>query len=188
MRVYEVEADVDHFMQFVCEDEAFTESALFCLDGTPRAEIWTAHKMQPFSVSLECGDFSYVSGACSLLIWPRARKILRDVIQQSGELLPVDIGKDECCLLNVTECVDCLDERATVWVYGKETRKPIRIKEYGFVPSKLPQSSLFKIPERRKTRIYATEGLVANEQTFKWLVEANGLRGLLFKLIWSNED
>ena len=87
--------------------------------------------------------------------------------------------------MNVLDCVNCLDEQNTKWVYGKTTHSRIRIKEYHFDASRFSESSLFKIPE--KVEIFTTSGLKDPEDEFKGIVEAEGLQGILFEEVWSRE-
>jgi len=103
----------------------------------------------------------------------------------SGELLPLTYNKENFTVLNVTECVDALDDVNTKWVYGKGTRAKIKIAKHAFHQHRLPETPLFKIPQTSKSRILTVEGMKDPLDEFKPSVERFGLTGLIFKEICS---
>jgi hypothetical protein len=106
----------------------------------------------------------------------------------AGELLPLPHRGEVFTVLNITECINCLDHNRTRWVLGKSTGARIRIKEYAFHPNRFSESVLFKIPETCKADVLVVEGLPGCEvEEFRYVVEQNGLEGLLFEEIWSSE-
>ena len=105
----------------------------------------------------------------------------------AGELLPFDYKNERYSLLNVTECMDCLNHEQTEWVVGKSTGARIDIKRYSFRSARIPESSIFKIPNRLAD-IYVVEGRYDPQDEFKSMVEQYNLNGLLFEEIWRDED
>jgi hypothetical protein len=101
----------------------------------------------------------------------------------AGELLPV--SWDECrgYLLNVLECANCLDHDKTEWYVDKISGNRVAIKNLVFLPHHIPESTIFKIPEKPAS-IYTVEGIKDPEDEFKYLVELNMLEGIRFKLVW----
>jgi hypothetical protein len=82
--------------------------------------------------------------------------------------------------------MNCLDENKTEWVLGQTSGKRIRIKEYHFHRNRLPQSSIFKIPETSAGEILCSTGIQDAEDEFKTQVEALSLSGLKFERLWSD--
>ena len=116
-----------------------------------------------------------------------ATEKLRDILEMAGELLPIEYKNEPHSLLNVTECMDCLDHERTEWVVGKNTGAKIDIQRYAFRVERMPESSVFKIPNRLAD-IYVAEGRFDPEDEFKARVEQNHMKGLLFEEIWCDED
>ena len=100
----------------------------------------------------------------------------------AGELLPLPYQGQEYTLLNVTECINCLDEEHTEWVYHLGTK--IQIAKYVFHPDRFSESTIFKIPQTRRGEILTVEGLKDPEDEFKYVVEKEGLKGIEFEMLW----
>ena len=75
-------------------------------------------------------------------------------------------------MLNITECVDCLDNERTTWNTVKRGDKdvPVCIRSYAFRQERLSESPLFKIPEECVGSIFLTEGLMEPEEEFREIV------------------
>ncbi len=104
----------------------------------------------------------------------------------AGEILPLPFNGHEYGILNITDCVNCLDDVRSEWVLGKDTGKRIRIERYVFFPDRFSESTLFKIPETRRGQLLTVEGVADPEQEFKPTVEKLGLTGLKFEPLWSS--
>jgi hypothetical protein len=104
----------------------------------------------------------------------------------AGELLPLPHQSVLFQLINVLECVNCLDQQNTQWVFGKTTNARIRIKEYHFDARRFSESTLFKIPETAMGEVLTVTGLKDPDDEFKSVVEREGLKGILFEELWSD--
>src|SRR5262249_27870281 len=113
--------------------------------------------------------------------------VLRDLLEMSGELLPFSYKGEQFTALNVTECVDALDDCKTKWVYGKGTGAKIRIERYAFSAHRLTETPLFKIPQTCKSEILACEGLKDPDDEFIGRVQRMSLQGLTFEEVWDSE-
>ena len=116
-----------------------------------------------------------------------ATEALRDLLEMAGELLPIRCKNEDYTLLNVTECMDCLDHDRTEWEMGRRTGQKIRIIRHVFKANRLPESSIFKIPEQLAT-LYVAEGRFDPEDEFKSRVEKTQLKGLLFEQVWQDDS
>jgi hypothetical protein len=111
---------------------------------------------------------------------------LRTILEMAGEILPLPHQNEPFQLMNVLECVNCLDREQTKWAYGKRTNARIGIEEYRFHTNRFSESTLFKIPETAMAEILTVTGLKGPEDEFKSIVERQGLQGLLFEEVWSS--
>jgi hypothetical protein len=126
------------------------------------------------------GDFYYLVNDC-LVLRANAKKILNSILKPVSEFLPLKLKNEDLDVVNITLCQDCLE-------LSKCDFNSIVIDEriFSFVSNKLPNESLFKVPEY-KAAIFCHQGLLPPEKDFKYLVESNNLKGLIFKEVWSSE-
>jgi hypothetical protein len=182
--VYAVDVDVNNVQTFHPKDESLFGTPTLTFDGRPHASRWTPPALVVLDKKLKAADFSTISTGC--LITPqRTADLLRPLLEAAGELLPLSFKGAPYHLLNITQIHDCLDHERTRWVKGKTTGKNIRIESYAFRPERLPDSTLFKIPERPLTEMFVHDG-PSSRPGFKAEVERLGLQGLEFTPVWSS--
>jgi hypothetical protein len=101
--------------------------------------------------------------------------------------LPLPFANEDLHVVNVTECINVLDQDRTRWTVGATSGRRLSIESYAFHPDRLTETPLFKIPETAKTEIYTAAGLRNSNDEFKGRAEKFDLKGLIFEEIWSNE-
>lgn len=113
----------------------------------------------------------------------RAVDLLEAELAALGGLHPLQDQEthDRFYALNVTRLVDALDLDHAVVKRFASSGRIMRILSYAFYPEKLAGLMLFKIPETALQAVYATNAFVD-------LISASGLRGGVFKLVWTNES
>lgn len=152
----------------------------FNFECTPRAAGWDPPPVYVPNKRDKAADFCG-SGPMGLIMRAAATQVLRPLLEEAGELLPIHLGAEIYHTLNVLNCVDCLDtERSVTDPY---------VQTFVFDPTRLmaTKASLFKIKPDQWVRILYVEGLFAPERDFRAAVEAHGLVGLEFRLLWSAE-
>ena len=153
----------------------------FNFECAPRAAGWDPPPVYVPNKRDKAADFCG-SGAMGLILRAAATRILRPLLEEAGELLPMQLGDETYYTLNVLNCVDCLDtERSVTRPY---------VKNYVFDRAGLAssRSSLLKIPQTRRAEILYVEGLFAPERDFRVAIEAHDLVGFEFRLLWSAEN
>ena len=176
MRVFSVRNDVNRYQYFLSKDE---EDALALSTAcTPRAASWKPPPVYIYKPKHTRGDF-YQFGVATLICSPRATDALHAHLAEAGELLPLPYEGQVFTVLNVLTCADCLDHERSI-------PRPGSYKSYVFRPDALAtlSSTLFKIPETCRGDLLLVEGLRAPEAEFRAVVEAAGLRGLVFEQLW----
>jgi hypothetical protein len=185
MKVYRILPDVNRFQSLFPEDGAVWETSLLDFDGTPKGATWHPPKVFVLQPNLIRGNFFHLcSGA--IVADSVASTALLDLLERSGELLAMPYQTEDLQIVNVTECVNVLDEEQTKWVLGRSTGKRIRIEKYAFKQNRFTETALFKIPETSRSEILTIEGLKDPEDEFKFNVESKGLSGLLFQELWDS--
>lgn len=187
MEIFRIHLNSNEFQCFLPADDAVWQNDAMKMDCRPKLATWKAPEIYIQNPKAKRGNFfHFCSGA--LVIDQMATEGLRTVLEWAGELLPLEHEGIPYCLLNVLECVNCLDNQATEWVIGKKTGAKIRISKYCFDKRRLSESSIFKIPETAAAEVLCVSGLKDPDDEFKAQVEANGFEGLLFEKLWSDQE
>jgi hypothetical protein len=183
IRVFRVKNDVDNFQYFLTENES--DAPKLMMDGTPKSNIWSPPPVYLFQPKLQKGDFFnfYLD---ILISSPRATELLHNLFVEAGELLPLPYNDEVFTLLNVTECINCLDQSNTKWIVNETTNVRVMIGHYAFHTNRFSESCLFKIPETSKGEILVVEGLRDPKDEFRYKVDKLGLKGLKFQLLWEH--
>ncbi len=185
MKVYRVSPDVNKFQYFLLDDHECGLTKMMDFDCTPKTEEWVAPAVYTFNPKRTNGNFPALCATATLVVDEVALKQLADLLEMSGELLPLPHNGSIYHVLNVTDCVNALDERKTQWRYEQNSGP---IETYHFHARRLPETPLFKIPETYRTEILTIEGQKDPDDEFKGRVERLGLKGLVFEELWSDEQ
>lgn len=190
MKVYRLEQDPDRWQCLFPKGAKYLN--VFGIpddlnEGDSRAAGWKPPPVEQVDADLEESDFSMPdSGA--LIVNPRACEVLRRLLEEAGELLPVPYKGETYHFLHVTRYVDALDLELTTFNRIGE------IKRYAFVPEKLAGVGLFKIATMWRKgepvcelELYLAAGHRGPDHDFRALVKAHTLRGLEFKKVWDSE-
>ena len=184
MKVHRIRPDVNNYQYFMLEDANIGLTELMTFDGTPKVDTWTAPAVYIHKPRLKKGSFPDLWATATLVVDETALEGLRDLLEMLGELLPLPYKDKLYHVLNVTECINVLDDHNTQWLYENGSGP---IKKYAFHSSRFTEAPLFKIPETCRSEILTTEGIKDPEDEFKSRVDRLGLKGLIFEEIWSSE-
>ena len=113
---------------------------------------------------------------------------LKEILYKNGNLLPIKIASSEKTATDAgyqmymtTTIVDAINVNGTVLDRPKEENSGFKI--YNFLPEKLTNVSIFRLPPNKNGgRIYYVTDL------FKEAFEKSGLTGMCFALIWDSEN
>jgi len=146
---------------------------------------WKPLRLAEESSKLKRGNFAHSWGG-GFIIDTRAIEALRPILEQSCELLPLLPHKGESLqVMNVLDCVDCLDEEKTRRAIDSASGMKLTIiEEFHFDSSSIRGSSLFKLPKRPE--FFTVTGLVDPQIEFRSVVEREALTGIKFEELWSD--
>ncbi|MBI3560466.1 MAG: hypothetical protein HY080_01925 [Gammaproteobacteria bacterium] len=121
----------------------------------------------------------------SYILGPRAAELLRPVISDVAELLPVPFQGETWYFMNVFNQVNAMDtanSRYKMYSTGEKgwLEKP------AFFADKVPHAKLFIMPEAPGRFYYAEHHPDGNPNTFKNVVEKNKLFGIEIDKVWEN--
>jgi hypothetical protein len=185
MEIFRIIPDVERFKQLNFGDEQL-ESRFeeLMLHGEPKGDAW----QKPFAEWIEdrpsgsrlqgpykTPDIAYIGG--ELALNPEAVDILKPLFSDLVEFLPVSVHGGEWALLNVCNFQDVFNQANSQYNI-RPSGKVGRLVKMAIDKTKLTDGRLFKIIGKR-SGWYTDDG----PDSFKEIVERNGLSGLKFKRI-----
>lgn len=144
-------------------------------------EEWVPSEVEPFwdrRRKVKMGHLINVSTSFFALN-EQAMDILKPFIANHVEFLPLKCDEEDYTLIHVTNIVTCLDHDKSVIRYSKFGNTPRSVRKYVFDCEQMTDHHIFRLEEDRFVRTFVSD-------TFKSLVEENGLEGLRFEKIDSN--
>ena len=184
MEIFKIQINANKFQSFLPNDAHIWKTSTFKMDCVSKLSSWRPPEVYIHNPKLEKGNFFHLCSG-GFVVDSYAAGRLRTVLELAGELLPLTHEGHQYYLLNILECVNCLDANTTEWVMGKTSGAKIRVMKYQFNADKISESTLFKIPETASAEMFCISGLKDPEDEFKWQVENSGLKGLVFEKVWS---
>jgi hypothetical protein len=187
MKILRILINSNRYQSFLPKDLNIWKTDILKMDCKSKLAKWNEPEIYIQNIKHEPGNFFHLcSGA--FVADSSAVEGLRSILEMAGELLPLAHLGSSFFLLNVLECVNCLDNERTTWITGKTTGAKIRIVDYYFNKTQFSESTLFKIPETAMSEILCIEGFKDSEDEFRAQVEAQGLKGLDFEVLWSDQE
>lgn len=124
------------------------------------------------------------SPAYTYILGPRAAELLRPVINDVAELLPIPFQGETWYFMNVFNQIDVVDKAKSIYkIYSSGRVGPV--EKIVFSSEKIPHAKLFTRPY--SPRLYYAEHYPDdNPNTFKNVVEKNKLFGVEIEKIWEN--
>lgn len=114
---------------------------------------------------------------------------LSEILEAAGELLPFTVDGEIWYCYNVLTSTEALDpDKCDYEIVQGNTR--MGLKSYAFDPARLPESSLFKIPQDNHTTMFCVDRRENDEQVlgnFFCAVAAHGYTGVKFEEVFSDE-
>jgi hypothetical protein len=105
---------------------------------------------------------------------------LKDMLVLNGELLRINCDNQEFFLFNVTRVIDALDESKSAIERFKSSGRIMDIDRHAFIPEKIKEETVFKIPQMVTMDVFVTDWFVHR-------VKFSRLKGFKFPLVWSSD-
>jgi hypothetical protein len=119
MRVFEILGAVNDYQYLLPRDRKLSEmleDGPLWFDGRSKKANWTPPEMMLMNPKRESLDIWDVNSRAAFAASPRAFPLIQEFFEMAGEILPLPFYGQKPKLLNVTECVDCLDGDRCRWV------------------------------------------------------------------------
>lgn len=176
MRIYEPE--VRPGFEWVLPVHDTDHEYLWSLDGTPRQATWRPVPVARLTADehgnpREPADLPWLGGHV-LVLRPSAVAALGGVLDQHGELLPLDCPDAELWLFNTMTVVDALDEDDSELVRFDDGTI-LAVERYAFRPEAV--APIFKVPQLLRGPLFVSDEFAST------LADA-GLTGLDLTEVW----
>jgi hypothetical protein len=164
------------------------------MDGRIKGSDWQPPRVYNPAPHLQATDFYNADSSC-LIFNSRAMEVFKgsDILGEFAEIFPLTCEGEGCpegglFLLNIADCINCLDHEKTIWKDGVMEQMVFRPERSTWAY----KGYLFKIPETSRTEIYMrAESNDPYPPAFKDQVDEYDLKGLYFEEVWrggSSED
>ncbi|WP_166242599.1 imm11 family protein [Paenibacillus turpanensis] len=182
MKVWKWDYESDKYDSFTIPDTGKVMDQYFdpYFNGTWIGDKWGEIQFETYRSRKAC-DCTGI-GSNIPIFSGRAVQTLAQLLNPNVELLPLQHPTKRYFAVNVTRIVDGLDYEKSVVEYAEGL--PGVIKEasrFEFKIDAIKEYPIFKIPEFKNRRVFVTD-------IFKDAVEANGLKGFAFELLWDSEE
>jgi hypothetical protein len=172
VRPYQYICDTDRYHELVLPTSLYLDWRN-TFDGCPAAEHWTPPPIAVYE-NRERGNFPYLAGNLPVFD-ASAWTVLRPLLEGHVEALPMPPPQPDWPALfaiNVTTVLDCLDEAASD--LDRFDDLILRIGHHAFCEEQIRDIPIFRIQGYALTAVYVSPA-------FRALVDARGLRGLLWR-------
>lgn len=181
MSIYRVQPDIEKYKSFhlIDDDENFDlqVEGYFDFKDLPKSESWNGARVYLSATfdktELPIADITKFN-VSALAYSEKAVSILKDILEESGELLPFECDGKKWWVHHITNVIDALNTEATTMELMDSGR--FLIGKAVIDENKLSNTCLFKA----KQRMGVILGHDVTENDYKALVESSGLTGVLF--------
>ena len=179
MIVYKINNDVNNFQYFLTKDSKDVFSMAF--DCTSRGREWDPPSVYIYKPLHQEGDF-FQFDSSSLIFREKILNRMHRFFAPAGEMLPLPFQGEMFYVLNVTNCINCLDPKKSEWATSNDGMKLYPTK-FCFFKDRFSEAEIFKIPEDRGS-ILVVANRVDPYDEFVSAYQEQGLKGLIFEKIW----
>lgn len=117
------------------------------------------------------------------------------ILSFSGDVFETTLNDtgEELFLLNVTAMYNCIDHASTIYTAPPPLKQErgvdhqMGIKVPAFFPNLIGDSSLFRIPQHKRSAIYVASRGHEDSDDFYYMYQQSGLKGLEFQQVWDGD-
>ena len=187
MKIFDVRNDSNNIQSLNLVNQNQNSLSFSTFECEARAHDWKGLEVYIENPKIKVKNF-YGFFLGTLVFDSQALEIFQTIFEMCGEILPLQVERGpKLYLLNILDCRNGLNYETTEWSYYKDGSKG-RIMKFGFHPERvINESSIFKISEVAKTRIFTYSGIKDAEDEFYGLYHKHNLTGLVFEEVYSSE-
>lgn len=184
MKIWSLEEDVNVYEHITLLDGSNDKWIEFgdMFNNKSLKDIWKPLKVRliEHGNKLKRGDMPYLSPGKPVFT-ERAINILRELLDENVEFLPLDYTLQKLVLLNVTNRIDAIDYEKADIKFMPDGKRILRFKKYAFIERKIINQHIFKIVEQPRADVFVSD-------EFRNKVIESGLEGFKFIEVWDSEE
>jgi hypothetical protein len=174
MKIYDLWPDTDKFDGLSYKSKSdITMSHRFT--GISLSTSWIPIEVVYFNQRAR-GDYPGLLAGIPPVLTEKSLRVLLPYIEQDVEVLPLSCETEKLYAINVLAVIDCLDLEQSKYTKFENSDRVMHIEQYKFYEESLARRYIFRLPDWLSSRVYTLD-------SFKNIVESNGLRGFRFKQV-----
>lgn len=177
MKIWHLDADVNNFENLTPIKEKDWNILRF--DGTRLLDAWTPVAVRVIE-EREKSDTPGLSGGIPVFS-PKAVEVLKDLMEDSVEILPLRCRRGEYYAINVLNVLNCIDYEKAKFKRFQSSGRIMLFNKYTFKPECVKSEHIFKIIDEPARRPFVSD-------EFRNRVLDNELIGFKFELVWNSES
>lgn len=187
-RIFSVMPDVQYWMLLPVSLDFWQRCKLFQLRNLS-IELKEESFYVDDPVRTKRGDFFGLSSGGLVFSSNVFRSGLGRILERAGEILPgkLEATGEAIYIFNCTASYNCLDRASTQMRTTPDGKVAVEIKKYGFHADRVGESTLFKIPETHRVRLYSLTGRGDEGDEFETQYRQMKFTGLQFQEVWNDE-
>lgn len=179
MKIWQLCFNVDEYDNFIPISKLSADE-LQSIDGRSLIntnKLFSVKRMEP-EKNLELGD---APGFIMPVFSSHALKILEPLIKCSIEAIPLKDEGTGYYAINIISVLDVIDYSKSKYRMFSDEKRIMAFQKYAFIENNnLKEHNIFKIIDEPRRYPFVSE-------KFKETVEANSLKGFIFKLVWESD-
>lgn len=184
MKVWKIKADMGDYQTLITKEEVGLKLMIDLLSANIQNGKYDY-------LELKTVDGDGASESDFILFWNvsgvlitnlRTKLILKDMVRDAVEFIPVKLEDTILYILNVIKVIDAVDYEKTI-LRRQSNGLVVGMEKYSFNEILIKEESIFKVFLKDKVCIetYVTE-------KFRTIVEENHLTGIEFEEVWDSEE
>lgn len=176
MKIWHLGADVNNFDNLTLIKEKWS---VLKFDGTKRFDTWTPIAVRVIEDRKKTDIPGFSPGIPVLS--PRAIEVLKDLMGDKVEILPLRCRKGEYYAINVIDVLNCIDYEKAEFERFESSGRIMLFNKYVFKSECVKGKHIFKIIDETKRRPFVSD-------EFRNRALENELVGFKFELVWDSES
>lgn len=178
MKIWHLDCEVNEFENLGWIGEVDLE-LINSFDGRSKVENW-----EPISLKrMYDRPFSNTPGLTSNIpiFDKKAVEVIKELIKEQAEILPVNYNDGEFYIINVLGTVDCVNYDKSKYKTFRDGVRIMRFEKYEFIEEIVVGKHIFRLKDEPLKRPFVSD-------EFRNKIVESGLTGFIFDLVWDSES
>lgn len=178
MKIWHLDFELDEYDNLVPVMELSIDR-IQSFNGSSKSEQWepiAVKKMEDKELSNAPGFYSHIP-----VFDKKTLDIVKDLIKNSVEVLPLLSSLGEFYAINVIEVLNCINYDKSEFKTFRDGNRIMGFIQYEFIEEVIKGKHIFKIVDEPLRRPFVSD-------EFRIRVQKNNLKGFKFELAWDSEN